>query len=263
MNFHLLNVFAKEDINSGNQLAVVFPENQLSTEEMQLIAKNFNFSETIFIYDNYHLRIFTPMSELPFAGHPTLGAGWQIGQLTKKKNFSVEVPYGVLGIETSDSSATLTFPGEPKLSHYSGDLNQVLKHCSVEKSQVHTDLVKLVNVGPEFLVIPLKTKSALDRATSPLSLKEAVKCYFIFQEGPESFHVRMFAPSLSVNEDAATGSAACALGGFCREVLKMKSGKVTITQGVQMNRPSELFIKWSSDSIQLSGRVVHWGEGRL
>ncbi len=73
MNFYLVNVFTKND-KAGNQLAVVFPEKNLSDVHMQDIAKEFNFSETVFIDAYQNLRIFTPKSELPFAGHPSVGA---------------------------------------------------------------------------------------------------------------------------------------------------------------------------------------------
>ena len=263
MKFYLLNVFAKAEKNSGNQLAVVLPKNELSTEEMQSIAKDFNFSETVFIFDHYQLRIFTPKSELPFAGHPSIGASWIVAKETNKKNFSLEVRLGPLAVEAENSGAKLTFPGSPKVRTFDGDLNHVLKHCSVDPSQVHTELVRYVSSGPEFIIIPLKSHTALKKATAPIGTKDPLKCYFIFQEGPETFHVRMFAPVLSVVEDPATGSAACALAAFAREVFMIKSGKARIFQGLEMSRPSEIFIEWNQTQIKLSGKVTLWGSGEL
>ena len=263
MRFHLLNVFTTNTKNSGNQLAVVFPKTELTVENMQSIAKDFNFSETVFVYDNYHLRIFTPKHELPFAGHPSIGAAWQIAQLAPRKNFSLEVPLGVLAVEVSDSKTKLTFPGEPKIRSFDDDLNHVLKHCSVDPSQVHTDLVRYISSGPEFIVMPLKSHSALKKATPPLSTKDPLKCYFTFQEDPSTFYVRMFAPALSVTEDPATGSAACALAAFTRDVMKTPSGKATIFQGQEMQRPSQISINWNPKEIQLEGTVSKWAEGEL
>lgn len=263
MKFYLLNVFATADINSGNQLAVVFPEKILPTEQMQSLARDFNFSETVFVYDNYQLRIFTPKHELPFAGHPSIGAAWQVGQLVDRKHFSLEVPLGVLAVEVSGSGAKLTFPGEPKIRAFDGDLHHVLKHCSVEATQVHTDLVRYVSSGPEFIVMPLRSHSALKKATPPVTTKDPLKCYFIFQEDISTFHVRMFAPVLSVIEDPATGSAACALAAFVREVLKTPSGKATIYQGLEMNRPSLIRISWDEKEIHLEGTVFKWAQGEI
>lgn len=263
MKFHLLNVFSTNDQNSGNQLAVVLSERELSTEKMQSIAKDFNFSETVFIYDHHQLRIFTPKSELPFAGHPTIGAAWQVSQLIKKKNFSLKTQLGMIEVEADEESASLIYPGQPKVRDYDGDLNHVLKATQVDLLEVHLEQVRYVSAGPEFLVIPLKSQSALKKAVSPVSSSQPLKCYFVFQSDPDNFYVRMFAPVLSVIEDPATGSAACALAGFAREVLGMKSSKVKVHQGAEMGRPSEINLSWSSDSIKLSGMVHHWGSGQL
>jgi trans-2,3-dihydro-3-hydroxyanthranilate isomerase len=263
MKFHLLNVFATHDINSGNQLAVVFPDQKLSLEKMQSITKDFNFSETVFIYDYYHLRIFTPKSELPFAGHPSIGATWQVGQLTNRKNFSLEAPLGVLEVFSDLNSASLIYPGQPIVRNFDGDLNHVLKHCQVDSSQVHLEQIRSVSAGPEFIVIPLKSHNALQKAVSPVTSSEALKCYFIFQASPDTFLVRMFAPVLSVIEDPATGSAACALAGFAREVLGMISAKLIILQGAEMGRPSEIKLELNPTSIKLGGRVHHWASGEL
>jgi trans-2,3-dihydro-3-hydroxyanthranilate isomerase len=263
MKFHLLNVFATPEENSGNQLAVVLTEEKLSTEKMQSITKDFNFSETIFIRDYYHLRIFTPKSELPFAGHPSIGAAWQVGQLTSKRRFSLEAPLGVIEVESDASTAGLIYPGQPVVRNFDGDLHHVLKHCQVDSVQVHLDQVRYISAGPEFIVIPLKSHSALKKAVSPVSSSQALKCYFIFQANPDTFYVRMFAPVLSVIEDPATGSAACALGGFAREVLGMKSAKVSVYQGAEMGRPSEIRLEWNPSLIKLSGRVQHWATGEI
>jgi trans-2,3-dihydro-3-hydroxyanthranilate isomerase len=263
MKFHLLNVFATDEKNSGNQLSVVFPDKVLSPEQMQSIARDFNFSETVFVYDNYQLRIFTPKHELPFAGHPSIGAAWQVGQLVQRKHFTLEVPLGVLAVEVSDAGAKLTFPGEPKIRTFDGDLNHVLKHCSVDASQVHMDLVRYVSSGPEFIVMPLRSHTALKKATPPVTTKDPLKCYFIFQEEQHIFHVRMFAPVLSVIEDPATGSAACALAAFVRDVMQTPSGKATVYQGLEMNRPSQIRISWNSKEIHLEGTVSKWAQGEI
>ena len=263
MRFELLNVFTTDESSSGNQMAVVFPNQEITENEMQKVAKNFNFSETVFIRDHFHLRIFTPQSELPFAGHPTIGAAHSLGLQTKRKQFTLEVPRGVVEVEASISGASLTFPGIPKIKNYGGNLTHILNHCQVEETQVHTELTRLVDVGPEFLIIPLRSHQALKKAVSPLSLKEPLKCYFIFQHDPNTFFVRMFAPSLSVNEDPAIGSAACALGGHLRDVMNIPAGSIEIFQGREMNRPSLLHLKWGRSFIKLSGGVTKWGEGKL
>lgn len=263
MKFEILNVFTTNAANSGNQLAVVYPDRELTKEQMQAIAFDFNFSETVFIFDHYDLRIFTPKSELPFAGHPSIGAAWSVHQTTKFKNFSLKVPLGILSIEANPSGARLTYPGSPIVKNFEGDLDHVLKHCSVESSQVHRDQVRLVNSGPEFLVMPLKSHSALKKAVPPVTTKDPLKCYFVFQEDPTTYHVRMFAPVLSVSEDPATGSAACALAGFLRDAMNEASGKRRVFQGLEMGRPSEIGISWNKKEIFLEGLVSKWATGEI
>lgn len=264
MKFALVNVFTTSP-NLGNQLAVVFLEKELSKETMQTIAANFNFSETVFILEMENeipsLRIFTPKSELPFAGHPTIGAGWMLSQILGKKEFSVKVPAGVIAIKAHAEGATLTFPNKPVIRPYEGDLLNVLEHCGVEESEIAFNPY-LVSVGPEFLVIPLKSKEALIKAKSPISLTEAVKCYFIHEENPSQFKVRMFAPSLSVIEDPATGSAACALAGYLAQVLNRSTGKVSISQGAELNRACEIQLEWD-EKICVGGKVHLWAQGSL
>lgn len=263
MRFELVNVFTTHERNSGNQLAVVYPEKKLSDEEMLSISKYFNYNETIFVHDDYDLRIFTPKVEFPFAGHPTIGAASRISIRTKKKNFTLSVPLGILEVECAEDSARVTYPGSPVIEQFSGDINEILRLSSVEASQVHLNQVKKINAGPDFVVIPLKSLGALQKSTSPIFKKDPIRSYYIFQEAPEKFHVRMFTPFHSAGEDAATGSAACALAAFCRDVMGEVSGKAVISQGIQMGKPSEIRVQWNKTSIKLEGKVFKWAEGTL
>jgi trans-2,3-dihydro-3-hydroxyanthranilate isomerase len=265
MKFYLLNVFTKNFL-AGNQLAAVFPENALSLTEMQSIAREFNFSETIFFDPTVispKIRIFTPMSELPFAGHPTVGAAWLLYHLKKQNSeFSIDLPLGNVKVSATKEEALLTFPGEALIKDYTGDLNSLLKHCQVAVDDVLLNEIKVVNVGPEFTIIPLKNHQALSQATSPITFNENVKVYFCFQENPQQYFVRMFAPSLSVVEDAATGSAACALGSYLKMFKGQAQGTVLISQGKEMARECEIKLQWDS-TIQVGGEVKMWGEGHL
>ncbi len=261
MNYTLMNVFTR-GTDGGNQLAVVEVTAPLSAERMQSIARDFNFSETVFITDHKNLRIFTPKSELPFAGHPTIGAAWWISQQTQQTQFTLSLPLGLVPIRVEQGKVFLTFPGSPKISSYSGDLTGLLSATHVPEAQVQKDFIRLLNVGPEFLVIPLSSQAALRAARPPVGFAEPVKCYFIYQEHATIFHVRMFAPSLSVMEDAATGSAACALAGYCRDVRGIPSGNVTVYQGAEMGRPSEIQVSWEQ-LIHVGGSVEQWAHGQL
>jgi trans-2,3-dihydro-3-hydroxyanthranilate isomerase len=265
MKFYLLNVFTK-DGEAGNQLAAVFPDRNLSLPEMQRIAREFNFSETIFLSDpetQPRIRIFTPKSELPFAGHPTLGGAWLLHHLKlQKENFSLQVPLGSVPVEVTSQDGFITFPGKVKLQSYSGNLSGLLENCHLRLEEIDRENVQCVNVGPEFVVIPVKTREALAQAQSPLNFPEPVKVYLIHRGEKGKFSVRMFAPILSVIEDPATGAAACALAGYLRDFKKVPPGEAVLSQGNELGRPCELKIKWG-DSIQVGGSVKLWGEGKL
>lgn len=261
MNYTLLNVFTR-GTEGGNQLAVVEVKTPLTTEKMQSIARNFNFSETVFVTDHKNLRIFTPKTELPFAGHPTVGAAWWIAQQTKQQQFALSLSLGLVPIRIEENRPYLTFPGNPKISHYTGDLSGLLRSAHVPEDQVQKDMIRLINVGPEFLVIPLNSHAALRNARPHLGFNESVKCYYVFQEHPTIFHVRMLSLTLSTLEDPATGSAACALAAHCRDVRNIASGNVTVYQGQEMGRPSEIQLSWDQ-LIHVGGSVEQWAQGQL
>lgn len=265
MKYYLLNVFTK-NFENGNQLAAVFPEKNLSEHEMLSISKNFNFSETIFFDPdlvNPKIRIFTPKEELSFAGHPTVGASWLLGHLGYlRSSFSIEVPLGKVSASVSEKNAFVIFPANPIIKNYQGSLSDLLHYSQVSIGDVLVDDVRNINVGPEFTVIPLKNIEALSRSISPVMFNEPVKAYFICQTGPKSFSVRMFAPAISVVEDAATGSAACALGAFLRDVKGIQEGDVIISQGLEMGRECEIRLSWKNH-IEVGGQVKLWASGTL
>jgi len=260
MNFYLVNVFTKND-KAGNQLAVVFPEKNLSDVHMQDIAKEFNFSETVFIDAYQNLRIFTPKSELPFAGHPSVGAAWTLNHLGIKTHI-LNLPLGKVKMKASEDGAEITFPGTPTHRDFEGNLSEVLQHCCVKREDVLEEKIKLIHVGPEFLLIPLRSRQALKKAVSPMSYKGILKVYFVFKEMDELYHVRMFSPLLSVPEDPATGSAACALAYFIKTFEEHSTGRAIVYQGLELNRACEMHLHWNEE-IHLGGKVRLWAQGQL
>lgn len=264
MKYYLLNVFTKY-FKNGNQLAAVFPERELTQEEMQQIAREFNFSETIFFKHRSptSIKIFTPNSELPFAGHPLVGAAWLMRYLgLQERNFNLEVKQGSIEVDVGEDTF-ITFPGNPKIRNYEGDLEGLLKESNLDFTDVEMEQIRVVNVGPEFTIIPLNSRAALSQATPPVNFHEKqTKAYYIFKVSDDEYAVRMFAPGISVSEDAATGSAACALGGYLREVAGLSQGNLTLTQGTEMKRECELKLRWK-EKIQVGGKIKLWGEGEL
>lgn len=262
MKFYLLNVFCR-DMRHGNQLAVVFPDAAVSDAQMQEIALNFGFSETVFVSQNQYLRIFSPGGELPFAGHPTIGSAWAVGKRTNNLSFALETLRGIVAVRVTGETAQFKFPGEPSFSEYTGQINQILSDCYLSTTQVDMDKIKVVNTGPEFLVIPVKTHEALMKATPLTQMPGSARPYLVFRESTDKFHVRMFSPNLNGGEDAATGSAACALAGYLYQMNNEDLGMITIYQGKELGRPSEIKVSWEKQNIYVSGSVVRWAEGQL
>lgn len=224
MKFKLLNVFTKEEKN-GNQLAAVYPDRQLSDEEMLNITKNFNFSETIFISEK-NVRIFTPIGELSFAGHPTVGAACLIKD-------SFDVPAGRVEVDISDS-IYVTYPGQPVVNG------------------------NKVTAGPSFTITEVHSEKELRDLKLPSNPIPGDRLYYFYKHDDSHYSVRMF----GMREDAATGSAACALAGYLRDVRGIKTGKIKISQGKDINRECEIHLSWS-DKIKIGGSVKVWGEGTL
>jgi trans-2,3-dihydro-3-hydroxyanthranilate isomerase len=258
MKYYLLNVFTKEK-KAGNQLAVVFVEQALADSAMLEITRNFNFSETVFI-QGLDLRIFTPSGELPFAGHPTVGTAWLLGFLKLQQNsFQLVCKQGPVMAKVSSEEASVQFPGTPKISTYSGNLDRLLCASSLDKKDIDLEKVRLLNAGPDFVYLPVKSLTALRNITAPISWDEPLRAYFVYQETSAQFQVRMF--GLARREDPATGSAACALGGFLK-AEKFPSELITILQGDSVGRPCQINLSLKS-GISVGGSVSLWAQGEL
>lgn len=262
MKFLLLNVFTHDD-QGGNRLAVVFPAKSIPDSQMQEITLNFGFSVTVFISPKQELRIFSPWGELPFAGHPTIGAAWAIQANTKKTIFTMQTLKGEVHANTYQQAARIKFPGEVALSEFNGQVENVLKQINLTIDQIEPKHIRLANSGPHFLIIPVKDRAALSAAVTLTQLEGPGRPYLVYRESPGVFHVRMFSPALKHGEDAATGSAACALAGYLREVHKEDRGAVSIFQGKEIQRPSNIRLEWTKSSIFIEGPVLKWGEGHL
>ncbi len=276
--FYTVDVFSNA-IFGGNQLAV-FPFSEgLSTQTMQKIAVEFNFSETVFVFPSTiddatkKLRIFTPTQELPFAGHPTLGAAYILGItdkfVNKNDNCTIILEEGVglvsVNIKFENSQPIYTELTSPKLPEFSNDIPSIAELASIlslETTDFREDeyAPQAVSSGLPFLFVPLHNREALkriklkgDRWQQILANSWASSLY-VFCFDPEKkgsdIRARMFAPGLGVTEDPATGSAAAAFGGYLgiRDTSSSEILKWRIEQGFEMGRPS--FIEVKTEKIQ-------------
>lgn len=294
MKFYTLDVFTDKPF-SGNPLAV-FPHcEELSSQRMQNIAREFNFSETVFVFPpsnpeaNFDLRIFTPGGEIPFAGHPTIGTAFLLAYLgmIHLTDDTTEIIFHelvgnipvtiysqykeVIATELSASNPPEFYDDIPSKSA----LGEVLSLSEADLSDRYTP--QGVSCGLPFLIIPLNSLSALKKAQLNLTSWQrnlsnyiAPHVYPCYQMEEFRWQVRMFAPSLNISEDPATGSAATAFAGYLATYQPEKDGswQWLIEQGLEINRPSKIIASASKKDnlitqIKVRGESVIITEGVL
>lgn len=290
----LLDVFCSTPFQ-GNPLAVFPDADGLNTEEMQGIATELNLSETIFICTarrpetTHWVRIFTPTKELPFAGHPTIGAAITIARLNHQTHEAIEmnllfeeecgnIPVLVSRLEGGDCWATL----KTEAASIRYDVPSAAKLAallSISEHAIIQDKLKpaLVSCGIPFTMIPLKSLKDLEACQlnlniwkELLAISDGPQVYpFVLDPHNSTAHVRMFAPALGQPEDAATGSAAAALGSYLSIAQSIQSSSSwTIKQGMYMGRESLLRVQVHPEirgmgAVELSGSAVIIGIGQI
>jgi trans-2,3-dihydro-3-hydroxyanthranilate isomerase len=270
--FFTLDVFTDRAFG-GNQLAVFPDAANVSPDRMQDIAREFNFSETVFVLppeDPAHarrVRIFTPGAELPFAGHPTVGtahllaATGAVPTVEGENSFVLEEGVGPVLVTVRRSAGAVVFAqlSVAKLPERldtaaPGEIAEVL---SLSRDDVVDDAVGPVaySCGVPFLFARLRNVDVVSRAELNYAAwkrtlaQRGTNELFFFAEGGRlpgaDVHGRMFAPGLGVPEDPATGSAVAALAGYLVALQQPAdgTGKWTVEQGVEMGRPSLLHLE--------------------
>lgn len=280
--YYIADVFTDKPFG-GNQLAVLTDARGLSTEQMQAIAREFNFSETMFVLppenaeNTRKVRIFTPASELPFAGHPTVGTAHVLAETGAIKLdgdatrivFEEGVGEVCVLIKSRNGKpyfAQLTAAKIPERRPSPTTVDVLAQILSIDAAEIISDgrlMPEAASVGLPFFFIPLKSLDALARSQVRKDVWERALRgqwaaeMFLFVETPESgardgirngdaeFRARMYAPALGVGEDPATGSAAAAFGGYLAARTEKREGmlKWHIDQGVEMGRPSRLEVE--------------------
>jgi trans-2,3-dihydro-3-hydroxyanthranilate isomerase len=257
----IVDVFTDKPL-AGNQLAVVLDGKDVPVRLMQRIAREMNFSETVFILPPEkpahaaRLRIFTPASELPFAGHPTIGTAWVLFNegLVKGLQFTLEEGVGPVKVRGVKEEGRLMFwMSNPKLS-----FGEVIPHAQVamaigiDESDITHDIpAQVASTGNPHLFVALRDVAAVDKATSDRGRLErllrgdrAHGVVLFASVGAERLYTRMF--SVDTPEDPATGSAAGPLGAFAVKYgLVARAPKVSLIseQGTKMGRQSLLHIE--------------------
>lgn len=274
--FFITDVFA-EGPYAGNQLATMLDASDISSEEMQKIAREFNFAETTFItggnlVDGFDVRIFTPAAEVPFAGHPTLGTSFLLrNEILKSKveSLVLNLAIGKIPVSFSEDGRLWMQQKQPTFGE-TFSVEAVATELGLEPGDIDVRYPsQAVSTGLEFLLVPLTSFTALKKAR--VTKSRLAQGYFVFCEGgyndEQHIQARMFASELGVVEDPATGSANGCLASYLveHEYLGANEVDVTVGQGYEINRPSQLYLRASKIEgefdIRVGGRVRVVAEG--
>jgi len=282
---------------AGNPLAVVLDGDGLDTDTMQLIAREFNLSETVFVQrpaDAAHrarLRIFTPARELPFAGHPTVGTAVLLSLVDGHgaADFVLEeqvgpVPCRARPSEPDGGRAEFDLPRLPTFEPAEGDRLARARALGLSTDDLAPASggwpIEVWSAGNPFTMVPLASLDAVRRSRPDLATFDAAfqasnrSAAFVFSRetthAGSHVHARMFAPSFGIIEDPATGSAVAAFAGYLAAHGGYADGEhlVRVEQGIEMGRASfmdlrMLMSKGKLTAAAIGGHAVRVSEGTI
>jgi len=289
LTFYLVDVFAQEKY-AGNQLAVFINAGNLSMGTMQKIANEMHFSETTFLISGekrnggYDVRIFTPNSEIPFAGHPTLGTAYVIKRYIEADQedtvvLNLKVGQIPVTFQKGLEHETLWMKQVPPIFGETFAMKRLARVLQLDEADFDQRFpVQEVSTGIPFIIVPVKTLDAAKRATINMNLlremaNEVRGGILVFC--PETvdecngLHVRVFVDLLGIPEDPATGSGNGCLAGYLSRYRYFGTDDVAVRveQGIELGRPSLLLVKAhkTSDELQVEvgGRVFLVAKGNL
>lgn len=292
LSYHLVDVFTDRAFG-GNPLAVFTDGRGIPDVLMQSIAKELNLSETTFVLPpddakhDFRVRIFTPKSELPMAGHPTVGTAFVLARqgILKKREAVFEEGVGPVPVSIELKNGTPGFiemrQPLPKFGPRFEDASVIAEMLSLDRRAIRDLPCEVVSCGNPFFFVPIDTLEFIRRIRFRSDLAERIvketgaTGVFVFTQEVENagsqVHGRLFAPGEGIMEDPATGSAAGPLGCYLSRYGLTTGGGETqsvLEQGIEMGRPSFLHIRirHTSDEItavHVGGTCCYMGSGQL
>jgi trans-2,3-dihydro-3-hydroxyanthranilate isomerase len=299
LTYYTLDVFTDRPL-TGNPLAVVLDADALDSDRMQAVAREFNLSETVFVQrpanpaHSARVRIFTPASEVPFAGHPTIGTAVLLAQLktgglgpNQDALIALEENVGLVrvGVRLRAGAPPFAEFDAPKLPVEGGALPSPERLCAAiglvpSEIAFANHRPTRFGAGLTFAFIPVASRDAIVKAAVNARHWEAAMGglglvgAFLYTPAAvhttSSFHARMFAPDVGVPEDPATGSAAAAFAGVVNKFDAPPDGfhKRAIEQGYEMGRPSLIALSLEIErgkltTVRIGGSAVRVMEGRF
>ena len=268
----------------GNPLAVFLDGLGLDTRQMQAIAREMNLSETTFVSPGsapgrFGLRIFTPQTELPFAGHPTIGTAVvlaETGAAAGLDEIVLEEAVGPVRVNLRTGAATLFMDGAPRAEPCPVPAAEIAAALSLDASAV-VRAPWFAGYGVSIAFIELADQAAVSASALRMERWSALGLLprdpYVFavtsrSAGAAELRARMYAPAHGIPEDPATGSAAAGLAGSIGHPAVDGAFRLGIAQGVEMGRPSRIetttrVADGVVQSISVGGGAVLVGEGRL
>jgi len=271
---------------TGNQLAVFSSAEDLDEYQMQKLANEINYSETTFILNSpddsadFDIRIFTPFSEIPFAGHPTLGTAYVLlnyldTKLKNKNSIKLRTKVGIIPLEKSDGNIWMR-QNDPEFFNIFKDKNKIAELIGLAPDDISDDLpIEEVSTGNTILLIPIRNLSSIRKATGIVNKitdfftnnKSIAPYLFTFEaEDPNSkVHTRLFAPHYGILEDPATGSAAGPLAGYLLKYNVFGNRfEIQNEQGIEIGRPSQIMMRGcinnGNSKIEIGGKCCIVGQ---
>lgn len=274
-----VDVFTQHPLE-GNPLAVFVNGNGLTTERMQAIAREMNLSETTFIFSpedsesDARVRIFTPLEELPFAGHPTIGTAYVLAERTGKRELRLHEDLGIIAVRVEDDGRLfMRFP-PPRIERTFDEAAPILDALGLhEGALLPGAAVQVAGSGVPFLYVPLRDAAAVDAAQlDAAAMLGAAGDYarevFVYApNGRNRLYSRMFAPLIGIPEDPATGGASGPLMLLACNAGLASGGdpiEAVSEQGTKMGRRSFVHLRRYADGrIEIGGHVVPVMTGSL
>jgi len=289
LRYYLLDVFTDRPFG-GNQLAVFTDGRTLSSEHMQSIAGELNLSETTFVLppsdgaSDYRVRIFTQRTELPMAGHPSIGTACVLAREKGDSLIRLEEGVGIVPVQVK------YFTGRPYWAQMQQplpvfgpvyeDSEYIARMLSLTGEDIDEALpLEVVSCGVPYLLVPLKSLKALEAIRFRVDVWESklkefeAPAVFVFTRDVRNagcmIRARMFAPQAGIIEDPATGSACGPMGCYLvRQGLAKAGENVIVEQGVEMGRPSRIEVvietrKGEISAVKVGGNACLIGDGYL
>ncbi|MEI5988623.1 hypothetical protein A5881_000110 [Enterococcus termitis] len=260
----------------GNPAGVVLMGDRYTTEEMQKIAKQVGFNETVFVCSSekaaVKLRYFTPGHETPLCGHATMGAIYALFRTKGDQNLQIETSAGVLSIQYEEKRQRITMEqAAPKFIDFKGDRVALCQSLGIVPSDLHPDLpIQYGNTGSWTLLLPVVDAATLDKMAPnqevfPEILQElprsSIHPFAILDEQAGLFTARHFSsPFSGTLEDSVTGTASGVMGAYALTHIYIDEEvkEITISQGKHVQMEGSVFVHVTKDetgaqTVKISG----------